>query len=402
MSTLDDLFPDAKQRRAERAVVDDDHAARSLQQMFGDPRTDLDLTHRASGRRQLVALVDAAVTDARPLKTPPPAPLQDRRRTRRRVDLLTVATGALAVLALVTTGVVGGLQAATASPAHDALRALVADEKTIATMEQRLAASAAAIEEGISAADAQGEALRTTLEGLRTVPDPADIPPGETEAPEDAGTLTIAEDAALTGILEGLKAYRAELDAVERVALPAAYTRGDVDEGLLTEVGSAIDAAQLHLTILDEARTAVRTVEEAIRTKQAAFEGSLTAFAATFTTVAQHAIAENPDADQELKDAVAAAAQALTQVDLMTAEGLAALHSYRDAVFALASDQVRADREREERERAEQERRDRERARPQPHPGPDPDPNPEESSPPTAEPSAPPSEGDGSDPVPEG
>ncbi|UNK70120.1 hypothetical protein [Microbacterium sp. H1-D42] len=389
MSTLEQLFPDGPRRTDASAdqVVDDHHTARRLDDLFGgDRRTDLDQTRRASARPALVAMVNDAVADARPLGTVPPVSKPDTRRPRRRVDWLTVSAAALAVVAIAAAGTIGGVQMATASPADDALRVLAVDEKTIETATSGLVSSTTRLTESIAESDASAEALRRVLESVRDATDPADIPEGETEAPEDADTIAIADPAALDVALAAIKSYRTDLAAFEVPAMPAEYARASVDTGSLSGVASAIDEAQQQLNEIDRVSAEVRTVRAAVDTRAAAFAAQLATFAKTFPAVAQKAVDAHPDAEQELKDAVIAAGAAVAASDLQSDAAPATLAEYRDAVAALAAGQVQVERDRE-RERAEQERIEREREQSaQPPPA---DPGEGESTPPPSEPTEP-------------
>lgn len=373
MSTLEDLFPDGRRQSETSVAADEQQTVRRLDQLLGDRRADLDRTHRASARPALVAMVDGALADARPLGTVPSTSRPDGRRPRRRLDLLNVSAAALAVLAIAGAGLVGGVQAATASPADDALRVLTADENTIESATAGLEAARARLTESVAEADAAAAALRPALESMRSAPDPADIPPGETEAPDDAGTIPIADAKALDAVLAALDSYRADLAKVDLPAMPKEYARGDVDTDSLDEVASAIDAAQLQLAEIDRVSAGVRDARTAVDARAAAFTAELTTFTAGFPDRARKAVDENPDAAQELKDAVSAAGAAVATRNLLTEQGTQALRTYREALIALVSSQVYADRVREEAEREEAERarqRERERQRPQPQPTP--------------------------------
>lgn len=401
MSTLEDLFPGGARRSETPAAGDGQQTSQRLEQLLGDRRDDIDRTHRASARPALVAMVDSAVADAKPLGTVPPTSLADTRRPRRRRDLINVTAAGLAVVALVATGIAGGVQAATASPVTDALRALKADEKTIASASAGLDAARERLTASIADADAAAAQLRPALEAARAATDPADIPPGETEAPRDAGTIPIADGKALDEALAAVDVYRADIAALSVPAAPAPYSRGKTNEDSLTEVAAAIDVAQLQLSEIDRATAEVRAQRTALDSRTATFTAQLATFAATFPKAAQASVDGNPDADRKLKDAVTAAARAVTAVDLLTESGAASLVAYRDAVVALEAGQVYADRVREEQARREAEA-EAEQSRPQgPRPQPQPSPTPSDpvpSDPPPSDPAPtdPPAESEGS------
>lgn len=389
MTTLDELFPDGRQRSAAPIAADDHHTARQLERLLGERRVEVDRPQDTSARPALIAMVNDAVSDARPLGTMPPASRPDDRRPRRRFDLLNASAAALAVVAIAGVVLVGGVQMATASPATDALKSLEADEKTIDSATAGLVAASQRVTEAITGADAAAEALRPALEAVRQAIDPADIPPGETQAPDDVGTIPIADAKALDTALAAIDAYRADLAAYELPSLPEDYARGDVDTESLSEVAAAIDAAQVRLSEIDRVSAQVRELRTAVDTRATAFGAQLTTFTATFPGLAQKAIDENPDAEQQLKDAVTAAGASVAASDLLIEGGAASLGAYRDAVVALVAGQVHADRVREEEEREQEERERRERERQQEQ-SPSPSPSPTEPAP--GDPTTPPAD----------
>jgi hypothetical protein len=392
MSTLDDLFPDGGRRTDGQAAFDDRDSTRRLDELFGDRRADLDTTHRASDRPELVAMVNQAAATASRTDASATPPLPDNRRRGHHIDLLNVALASLAVLALAAAGLVGGMQAANASPADDALRVLTADEKTIESATAGLESARTRVTDEIAEADASAAALPTALKTVRDAPDPADIPPGETEPPADAGTIPIADAKALDAVLAAVDAFRSDLAAIELPAPPREYQRKHIDEVSLTEVASAIDAAQQHLTKLDDATASVRTIRSEVQSRADAFDAQLSAFAATFIPTAKTAVEKHPDAREKTKESLTAAAKAVAAADLKTPDGAAALQAYRVALVDLVADQVYQDRVREEEQRRldeEQRRRERQQNRPSvpdqganPNPDPSPSPSPAPTDPP--------------------
>lgn len=380
MSTLSDLFPDGKRRSAEPSAHDESHrSGQGFAEMFGDRPAVGGEPQRTADRPALAAVVDAAVAEGRSWATTTPSAPKRRARRRRRPDPVDSGMAILAVAAIATATVIGGVQAATASPADDALQSLIADERTIEAAEVALADTRERLAESVADADARAATLRTALDGVREIVDPADIPEGGTEAPEDAGRVAIVDQAALDAAIVAVDAYRADLAALILPPLPAAYQRARIDGDELVEVAAAIDAAQQQLMEIDRTFAAVRSMRTAARKRATTYATTLTAFATTFPAAAQRAIDEHPDAEQPFKDAVAAAGDALAASDLTTEGADAALQGYRDAAAALVADQVRADRQREreeeereraERERAERERAERERQQPEPTPTP--------------------------------
>ncbi|WCD92900.1 hypothetical protein [Microbacterium sp. nov. GSS16] len=338
--------------------------AHKLGALLGDRRGDLEVTHRASDRHALSALVADAVR--RPAEVAGTAAKSaGGSRARRRVDLLNVAVAGLAAVAVATTAVVGAVQAATASPADDALQALAADEKTIASAEATLADARQQIAGDVAEADARAEALRAALPPVATAPNPADIPPGETEVPDAAGRIDIIDPAALEKVSASIDTYRGELAGIALPPLPEPYEHSTVDDDSLVDVGAAIDRAQQHLADVDRLTAELRETRAQLRDHEAAFAAQLGVFAGSFRTAAEKVIAEHPDATSKYKDAVTTAVGAVAAADLRTDSGRQTLAQYRDAVFALVGSQVYANRvreeqrQREERERAESEQEQR-------------------------------------------
>ncbi|MGX1793240.1 hypothetical protein ACWIDW_09920 [Microbacterium sp. NPDC055312] len=402
MATLRDLFPDGKRTSdsgSQRGVEQLGAVGDKLEALLGDRRGDLEVTHRVSDRHALSALVDESAR--RPAGVAATAAKSaGGSRARRRVDLLNVAVAGLAAVAVATTAVVGAVQAATASPADDALQALAADEKTISSAEATLAAARQQIADDVAEADSRAEALRAALPTVATAPDPADIPPGETEVPDAAGRIDIIDPAALEKVSASIDTYRSELAAIALPSLPEPYEHSTVDDDSLVDVGAAIDRAQQHLADVDSATAALRDVRSHLRDHEAAFAAQLGVFAGSFRTAAERMIADHPDASPKYKDAVTAAASAVAAADLRTDLGRQALAQYRDAVFALVGAQVYADRVREEqRQRVEREQIEGESRPQRPSiPGPAPtQPPPDEPMPSEPEPTQPPSGPGGGD-----
>lgn len=403
MATLRDLFPDGKRTsdsgESQPGVDHQRSVAHKLEALLGDRRGDLEATHRASGRHALSALVDEAARRPAGVAATP-AKSAGGSRARRRIDLLNVAVAGLAAVAVATTAVVGAVQAATASPADDALQALAADEKTIASAEVTLAVARQRIADDMAEADARAEALLAALSPVATAPDPADIPPGETEVPDDAGRIDIIDPVALEKVSASIDTYRRELAAIPIPPLPEPYEHSTVDDDSLVDVGAAIDRAQQQLADVDRATADLRETRAQLRDHEVAFAAQLATFAGTFRSAAEKMIADHPDASPKYKDAVSTAVNAVAAADLRTDPGLQTLAQYRDAVFALVGAQVYADRVREEqRQREDRERVEREQGQRPSLPGGRPSPTqppPEEPMPSEPEPTQPPTDpGDG-------
>ncbi len=349
LSGLDDLFPQGARGRAENAVLHDRHTLQRLDDLYGDRRVDVDATHRASDRRELVALVSSAVADSQPLSASPPVGGGAPRR-RQRIDVLGAVTAAAAVVALVAAGIVGGVQVATASPASDALRVLTADEATIASAAEGADAARDRLVAQIADADRAADELRAALALARTVPDPA-----SGISRPSGSTVSIADEAALDAFLKRLDAYHEKLGAIEIPAIPAAYQRAPVDEGSLSQVGSAIDAAQLHLSEIDAMTAELRAAREAARAQTDAFAAEAAEFSRSYGDAAQQLVDGHLAAGEDVRAAVVEAAATIAQEDLLGEGGAQSLEAYTEAVSVMLEENLRVLLEREEREREERE-----------------------------------------------
>ena len=130
--------------------------------------------------------------------------------------------------------------------------------------------------------------------------------------------------------------------------VPGEYARGDIDEESLTEVGSAIDAAQEQLVALDTATTEMRSIRTQLDALRPAADLAVGAYAATFAGSAQAASTEYPDADDALQTALVEAAARVGSTNLWGTAGVTTLESYRDAFTAVAADQLRIEMQREQ------------------------------------------------------
>lgn len=381
MTSLADLFPGGRRADIDAAVVHDDfHTMRRLSEIIGDPREDLDATRPRSNAQELVKRVNAAAQDAAPPNPAPLTPAGARKRRRRRIDVLNVSVASVAVIAVASALVVGGVQAATASPAAGALQSLRSDEAAIQNSYQSVVAGSERLSAAIEQGKSDAAALRAALETTGTAPEP--------EGSTDGGSMPIADEAALTAVIAAVDAYLTSLDDVAQPELPTAYERGGLNEESLAEVGAAIDDAQRQLSEISAAASELRDVRTQVEDLRAPLQQALATYAATFPARAESVLRDNPGAEPALRNAVTAAAAGIVGTGASGAEGIAALNAYRDAVVAVREDQLGVERERRE---AEEQRRQNQ---PQPQPQPtEPVPTePQPTEPPATDPGVPPVE----------
>ena len=347
MTALRDLFPDGPRSDHRADVVLDDTRTRSrLRELVGEPRRAGSAPAPLADTRELARMAEAAARTAVPFTAEAARPTRGPRRPRRRPDLLTSSAVALAVLAVAAALTVGGIQAATASPAASALESLQADEAAIQNAHQALASARDALVADLGAQTAEATALRTAIVDTATVRDPA--------SSDDEDVLPVADQALEQGAVAALDTYLAGLAAVAVPELPAEYRRADIDEDSLVDVGRAIDEAQDDLDVLDQATAEMRTIRTAFDALRPAATPPVTAYLASFVPAAAEATAEQQRAEESFRTAVTDAAAAVAAADPWTTAGQAALATYRDAFAALLDDQLRAE---IEQQRADTQRR---------------------------------------------
>ncbi|MDQ0726318.1 hypothetical protein [Microbacterium sp. W4I20] len=348
MTALRDLFPDGP-RTADSgtAPMDDHHTVRRLGEMIGAPRESA-----ASGRRplanarELLRMVDAAADQPAPIATEPDAAPPRRRRARRPVDALALTAGVLAVVSVVAAGTVGAVQMATASPAASSLQALEADEAAIQNAHQSLVSTRDRILADVESQGADAAGLRAALVSTSTAPDPA--------SSEEGALIEVTDAAALTTALAALDTYAKGLAAITVPELPAEYVRPELDEDSLVEVGSAIDAVQEQLIAGDAATVELRTLRSGLDALRPPAELAVAAYGASFPGAAEAAIARYPDADEALHTALSDAAAVVGSSNLWSPAGISAVERYRDALVAVAADQVRFEVDRQQNQGGEQ------------------------------------------------
>lgn len=346
MTRLDQLFPDGPRAEGVPAfVVDDRHTVNRLTQLIGAPRSTVTRVP-ATDVVGLAGMVDRAAADTRPAEASRAVLVRgSRRRPHRRVDVLTISTAALAVVAVVTAAVVGGIQAASASPAADSLKVLESDEAEIQNATQALSSGIDRLNEQVRTERADAAALKTALETMRSVPDPTRW------EWEDPRTVPLVGAAALDAAIAEQDAYIAALAAVDLPAKVGSYTRADIDEDSLDEVATAIDDAQTALGEIDDAAAALRDARTRVGAVVDAHAAKLQAYADTYATLATTLVEDNGDAERPLRDAVSTAGAAVVSSRLAGPAGVEALMTFRDAAIALMADQVRVIREQEEQAR---------------------------------------------------
>ncbi|WP_334148976.1 hypothetical protein [Microbacterium sp.] len=278
---------------------------------------------------RLVAMVDAAAADRAPMPVVPSP--SSTRRPQRRIDWLSVLTGAAAVVAVAVASTFTAVQIANASPAGDAAALLQSDAESLLSAELALAAARLRVEGQVQTGLATAQAFQGTLATLAPA---EDEDPFFDSATVDAGNATAAQ-------------YIAALQAV---ALPEdlpEWTEPTVDEQSLSSVATAIDEVQARAGLVDEQNSELRSVRQDIESAAAGFTTGVDAFRAGVGASAQRELDDAPDARQVLRDAVTLAATTAGAADLTTEAGVATLVAYRDAVRALREGQTLADEEAE-------------------------------------------------------
>lgn len=350
MTALSDLFPDGPRAgEAGAAVMDDHHTARRLREMIGEPRESGPGTRALADTRELVGMVDAAARSAVPVSAGADTSARPKRRPRRRIDVLTLSAAAVAVVAMVAAATVGGIQMATASPASSALESLEADEAAVQNAYQSLKTARDRLISDVDTQTAEVAQLRSALAETSTAPDPAGA--------ADGAPLAVADSTALAAALSALDTYAAGLEAFTAPELPTEYVRADIDEDSLVAVGGAIDDVQERLVALDEATAGARALRAQLDALRPPADLAVSAYAASFAPTADAALARYPDAEQTLRAAVSDAAARIAATDLWAGDGRSVLAAYRDALVALAADQLRVEIEREQPEQTSRPRR---------------------------------------------
>lgn len=314
MTVLADLFTDERPRARVRSPRAE---GAQLEALLGGRRQapahhDLD-----ADTERLRALVEEASVTAVPASAAATAPARPSARRRRRRDGLTVAASVLAAIAVAGAAALGGVQVATASPTSSALATLTVDEAALANASVAYGEArtrlATAIEEGLDDA-AQAQAAFADLFGYTDE--------------------TLRSDAVV--------AADAYSTALEEITLPEAtepYARPYIDVDSLPEVGAAIDSVRDASMELSERLADLRVQRNAVSALADDFQGPLAAFRASFPASAAAVNAQNPGAQQSFRDAVLAAADAVSSGRI----GASAMLAYRDAVDELRADQLRAE-----------------------------------------------------------
>lgn len=345
MTALDELFPDGPRADRESSAVREAASGARLRELVGDPRSRAPRAAGVTDTPELARRAEAAARSAVPFASAAPTVPREAPRRRRRLDPLSVSAAALAVVAVIGAVTVGGIQAATASPAASALESLRADEATIQNTHQALTATRDGIVADIGTQTAEATALRAALLDTATVPDPLS---------SEGAVVDVTDPALRQAAVAALDTYLAGLAAIEVPEAPAEYRRGEVDEDSLVEVGGAIDAAQERLEVLDGETAEMRTVRGTLDALRPAAAPALTAFADSFVRSAESATEERPGAGEPFRVAVTQTAAAAAAADPWTADAQTAYAAYRDAFGALVDDQLRAEREEADRRAAEQ------------------------------------------------
>lgn len=395
MTSLADLFPSGPRSEAEAAspLIHEAYEEAQMTAMLGAPRQTAARPAPEDQTERLVTMVDQ-VTKTAPPPVARPTARGTRERNRPRRDWLSIGLVAVAIVALAVAGVLAVAKLATATPAVEAVHVLEADERTVGNAETALAGSISQLLTDRDVEIARANAFRAAVVEIAEVADPRGV---------DGEMMSVIDPDTLAALLTDVDAHILALGQVQPPEAPALYERGPVDVASISDVGQAIDAAQSALNALDLVSQDVRDVRGAFTSAVQAFEGRVSAFGATFIPAASGVLEQGPDAAEEIRTALVAAAGAVEAADLTTAPGFTALRAYQEAVRVVIADQVRAEAEAEaERLRLEEEERLRQQQQQQPPstptPGPGtPDPTPTNPAPTDPDPTDPP-EPDPTDP----
>ncbi|CAH0213277.1 hypothetical protein SRABI76_02320 [Microbacterium oxydans] len=318
----DEIFDLDKTR--DRARLQEADAAASiggLDALVGRRRTTRIADGAGHDLPRLVAMVEAAAADRAPMPLVP-AP-SSTRRPPRRVDWLSVLTGAAAVVAVAVASTFTAVQIANASPAGDAAVLLQSDAESLLSAELGLTASRLRVEGQLQTGLSNAQAFQGAL---------ATLAPADDEDPFfDAATVDAANATAAQYIA-----------ALQTVALPEElpeWIKPTVDEQSLSSVATAIDEVQARAGLVDGQNSELRSIRQNIENATAGFTAGVDALRAAVGASAQRELDDVSGARQTLRDAVTLAAANVEAADLTTEAGVATLVAYRDAVRALRANQ---------------------------------------------------------------
>ncbi|CAH0220824.1 hypothetical protein [Microbacterium sp. Bi121] len=300
-----------------------------LDTLVGPRRRAEPVVHDGRDVVRLKALVNSAAVNSSPTLTSPRFVKNAKARKSRgyrRIDWLNVGAAAIAIVVAVGTATFTGVQMASASPTAGAVQILTSDEAALAGAEQGVMASIERLDETIQKGITEAAALRKTLVSLQ-------------ETDEQPGT---ADSDSLNAAIAAVDVYEKSLSEIVLPAAPKPYVRGDVDKNSLQSVGDAIDRVQESSEVVDSGAEEVRTARASVDGLGTTFTTALATFASSFAAHAQAEVENYPVAEQEFRDAVAAAAAVVGSAQLNTSAGQNALAAYRDAVIALHDDDYRA------------------------------------------------------------
>lgn len=340
--TDDDIFDldKTRDRSRLRQVADSAAIAGGLDGLLGRrraPRVGDGVGHDLP---RLMQMVDDAATNRAPMPTS--STPSSVRRSRRRIDWLSITVGAVAVISVAVASTFTAVQIANANPTGDAVTLLQSDEDALASAELALTASRQRIAQQIESGAATAQSFQTSV---------AAFAPEEDEDPFLDPALIDAATLSATQYTEALGAI------VVPEELPP-WSAPKADEDSLTSVAAAIDEVQVRTALVDDANAELRTTRQSIEAAATGFTAGIDAFRAGLVASTATVLEDAPDADPTLRDAVTLASTTAGAADLTTSAGAAALLAYRDAVRALRDGQVRA-----EDEAAAERERQRERER---------------------------------------
>lgn len=324
--------------------------------------------------------VSAGIAEQARISRPTPPVFLPAMKHRKTRSTLTIVVSLLTVLALVAVGVLFALKSQEVSPEQKAFDAYAARQLTVATADRKLTTTFKAIGTARTEADAVNLASAAALAAVAGVSDE---------------TARAAADAQRIASAEAIAAVSVDDPADTPYTAPVVSTTSS-----LTVIAAGLDEVSAEANRIDDAQLALDAALTEISDARSAFTAAFAAFADTFPVTVPSLLGANPDAGQEWRDAVGAAAAAFTAA-VERGAGATELQAYAAAAFALQDENARvllaeaeaeaeaAEREAEEEEDAPRQAPTRPRTptpdtnspppvvEPEPNPVPEPDPAPE-------------------------
>lgn len=241
-------------------------------------------------------------------------------KSRPRRDGVVIVAAVIAVVAVLAAVVVVTTTLLTRPVTSDALRALGSSEALLIDRTEALNTRSAALDSRRDALVSRAEELERSLAAMAQY--------------GDESARLAAESA-----------RREHVRAIEAIEVPAPaphYRRDVIDTTSLDDVARAMNATQARMLELDRAEEQLVRAEEALAAADGGLRDALVAFTATVPATAAVIVAENPDAEESFRTAVAQAAADVADSDPGTTAGLGTWAAYIAAVQTLRADQQRA------------------------------------------------------------